>query len=317
MTSVVRASAVVCTRNRGDRIVSTVRSLCSNDFSGLEIIVLDQSENEETARAMEEFALDERVVYVRSATVGIGWSRHLAVDLASAEHVLFTDDDCVVPPNWVAVMSRLLDDHPMVGMLFCNVVAADHDPSAGFIPAYVRTGDRIVTSAWQKCTARGIGAGMAVRKPMAQAIGSFDRSLGSKFPRTVGEEGDLALRLILAGHWVLETDQTAVEHDGFRTWEQGRDMAKRNFFGIGLVYAKPVRCGRLGALAVVLYEGGYVALVEPLLRAVRLQRPGFRNFWYFWKGFFTGLRHDVDKVTMNYVMSDHELEIRDRTAPTA
>ena len=106
----------------------------------------------------------------------------LAVELASADHVLFTDDDCVVPPDWVAIMSRLLDDHPSVGMVFCNVIAAAHDTSAGFVPAYVRTGDRMVTSAWQKCAARGIGAGMAVRKSMAQAIGSFDRSLGSKFP---------------------------------------------------------------------------------------------------------------------------------------
>ena len=57
MTIGVKASTVVCTRNRGDRIVSTVRSICSNDFPGLEILVVDQSETDETARAMEEFAV--------------------------------------------------------------------------------------------------------------------------------------------------------------------------------------------------------------------------------------------------------------------
>jgi hypothetical protein len=149
---------------------------------------------------------------------------------------------------------------------------------------------------------------MAVRKSMVQDIGSFDRSLGSKFPRTVGEEGDLALRLVLFGYQVLETDRTAVEHDGFRTWGEGRAMAKRNFFGIGLVYAKPLRCGRASALSVVLYEGIVVALVQPILRAFRLQRPGFRGVWYFWKGFFSGLRYRVDCRTMNYVVSAAELE---------
>ena len=94
-------------------------------------------------------------------------------------------------------------------------------------------------------------------------------------------------------------------------------MAKRNYFGVGLVYAKPIRCGRLSALAVVLYEGLYVSLAQPLARAVRLQRPGFRGFWYFWNGFFSGLRHAVDCATMNYVVSDDDVEIRDRAAPTA
>jgi glycosyltransferase involved in cell wall biosynthesis len=295
-------SAVVCTRNRGDRIVPTITTLLANDQPDFEVLVVDQSPGDETEEALAPFRHDQRFRYERIASTGIGPSRNYAVDAARAELIAFTDDDCAVPEDWLSTIVRLFGEHPTIGMLYCNVKPAPYDPSLGFVPTYERPGDHLVDSMIAKCRGRGIGAGMAMRRSIVQSVGNFDATLGADFPGVVGEEGDLTVRVILNGHPVLETDQTYVVHDGFRTWQQGKDLTRRNFIGIGLVCCKPLRCGHLRAIVVVLYEGVVVALGGPLRSLLRGRPPrGLRAFWFFWVGFVRGLRHPIDKRTMCYV----------------
>ncbi len=304
-------TVAVCTRNRGDRIATTVQSILANDVTDLELLVVDQSDGDETKVAVERCGPDARIRYVPTDTLGIGVSRALAVELASNELVLFTDDDCEVPGDWIEQMRSAFEVDPRIAMVFCNVAPAPHDPSLGFVPTYERPGERLVTNAFGKCRARGIGAGMAVRRSATLKIGSFDPAFGSRFPGVVGEEGDVALRLVLNGYAVFETDRTAVIHDGFRTWAQGRDLTRRNLPGIGLAYGKPVRCGHPTALAVVVWEGIVIALLQPLAAVLRMRRPRLRGFVGFWTGFAKGFRHPVDRATMNYVA---EPDLRRRPA---
>ncbi len=58
---VPRVSALVCTRNRGDSIVCAVGSLLRSDYTDFELIVVDQSTNEETASALKRFEGDPRL----------------------------------------------------------------------------------------------------------------------------------------------------------------------------------------------------------------------------------------------------------------
>lgn len=294
------ATVAVCTRNRGVRIVETIESLLAGDLDGMEVLVVDQSDDDATRDALAPYADNPALRYLRTDTRGIYTSRYLAVVAAHGDYVLFTDDDCVVPDNWARTLCDLLDAHPDVGMVFSNVVAAPHDETAGFVPTYVRRGECIVRSAFGKTRARGIGAGMGVRRQNALDIGNFDRGFESYFVGVVGEEGDLALRMILNGHAVLETDRVAVVHDGFRTWEQGKDLTRRNFIGIGAVYAKALRAGHWSALAVVLYEAFVVALLMPIGRALTGRRPGIRSFGFFWIGFVRAFRPPLDRATVTF-----------------
>ncbi len=315
-TDAARVTVAVCTRNRGSSVLPTIRSVLDNDVDDLELLVVDQSTDDETESTLRSEVDDPRLRYVRTATVGIGVSRRLAVEWARSEMVLFTDDDCTVPADWVARMVSAFEEHPDVAMVYCTVRPAPHDPTLGFVPAYERPGDHRLTTMRDKCRGRGIGAGMAVRRTPTIAVGNFDAALGSLFPRIVGEEGDLTVRLLLNGHAVLETDRTYVVHDGFRTWEQGKDLTRRNFIGIGLVSVKPLRSGRPRGALVALYEGVVVALLEPLSAVLRLRPPrGLRAFPYFWIGFARGLRTPIDRDTMNYVVPDLD-DRRHDLAPT-
>ncbi len=294
-------SAVVCTRNRGDRIASTIESILVADHPNFELIVVDQSDADDTEAAVRRFA-DPRLTYIRSLERGLGRARNEGVKHASGHIVVFTDDDVMVPRPWLTVMSQVFLDHARVAVAFCNVTAAPYDTSAGFVPAYERQGSAEVTTLWGKCGARGIGAGLAVRRSAVLDLGGFDRLLGAGGEFTSCEDGDIAVRALLAGWHLYETDRVAVVHDGFRTWAEGRELTRRDWYGIGAAYSKPIKALRLGAVIVVLYEGVWRALVLPIVDSVRRLRPaGLKRFWYFWRGFFAGLRTPVDRTTITFI----------------
>ncbi len=298
-----KVSVVVCTRNRGDRIRPTLASIIANHYSNFEILVIDQSTNRETEKCVCDFnATCEHIRYIATPTKGTGLSRQLGLELASSEYVLYTDDDCTVPNNWIKVIAEIFVRNPLVAMAFTNVEAAPHNAEAGFVPAYSTPAETRVKSLQDKRRARGIGASMAVRRSAVMGMGGFDPSLGpgSKFQDC--EDGDLAFRMLLNGWELFESNRVAINHDGFRTWQEGKDLAKRNWVGIGAACSKPLKCARLEFVQIVFHEAFYVGLGQPMMRLLKLQRPrGLPNFYYFWKGFFQGLCMPVDRKTMLFV----------------
>ena len=292
-------TALVCTRNRGDQVMDTLHSILSNTHPRFEVVVVDQSDGGETEHAVAPLLSDPRLRYMRSRTQGLGRARNLGLAEAGGDVVAMTDDDCVAPPHWLETMAAAFAAHPTAAVAFCNVDPAPYDTEAGFIPAYQRSGSRLLSSSLGKCGARGIGAGISVRREAALALGGFDEMLGAgaEFPSC--EDGDMAVRALLHGYTVYETDAVAVRHAGFRTWEQGRLLSRRDWVGIGAAYAKPLKCGHWRFAVVPAYEFFRFALWPPLADLLHGRRPrGLGRIGAFLSGFVRGWRVPVDARTL-------------------
>lgn len=298
-------TAVVCTRNRGDSIVRALESILANTYPRFELIVVDQSTDDRTAAAAAPFLADARLRYIRSDTTGVCVARNIGLAQAHSEVVAFTDDDCEVPADWLEQMAGIFRRHAGVVVAFCSVEAGPHDASKGFIPAYRCRANHRLTSIGEKCRARGMGAGLAVRRASVLAMGGFDRLLGpgGRFPAC--EDGDIAVRALLMGHEVYETDAVAVIHHGFRTFAEGRALSKRDWVGIGAAYAKPVKSGHWRFIVVPTYELLFQAIGPPLRDVMRLKRPrGLARVSNFLSGFAQGWRTPVDKDTLLFCTAD-------------
>jgi glycosyltransferase involved in cell wall biosynthesis len=245
----------------------------ANTGCEFEFIVVDQSTDDVTAHEVGRYESDPRLRYIRTSTVGLGTARNIGLRAATTPLVAFTDDDVTVPTDWLEQTQRLFATHERVAVAFYNVTASHHDTDSGFIPTYLRPGTHEVTGMVGKCSALGIGAGMSVRRQPVLELGAFDGLLGAggRFPSC--EDGDVALRALLAGWHVLETDVVSVVHDGYRTWDEGRSLTKRDWYGIGAAYAKPIRAGRLSAIIVVAYEGIWRAALLPLGPILHTKKP--------------------------------------------
>ena len=308
-------TAVVATRNRAGSILATVESILANDHPSFELLIVDQSDDDGTERALAPLRGDSRLRYRRTETVGKCRAQNLALADVQSPSVALTDDDCEVPTTWLSVLAQCFEDRPSVGMIFTNVVPPPFDESAGFVPCYRRSDDETVTSIWGKLRARGIGASMAVRTEAARSVGGFDESMGpgGRFPDC--DDGDMAVRLLLSGWDIHETPAAEVVHHGFRTWEQGRELTRRNWVGIGAMCAKPLRGGRWDALPLALYEFGVIAVGGPIRALLVGRRPqGLRQPWFFLVGFCRAWRWSVDRDTLRFVVSDPSPQPRSPSA---
>ena len=79
---------------------------------------------------------------------------------------------------------------------------------------------------------------MALRKSVWAELGGFDLLLGAGGRFRAGEELDLVIRALEAGHWVYETDRAEVVHWGARQISQKSALAYDYSLGIGAVYLK-------------------------------------------------------------------------------
>lgn len=294
-------SALVCTRNRPDSLPRTIRSLLGADDASFELIVLDQSDGPASEQALAVFGSDPRLKYVHSRARGKGAALNEGLRLAAGEIVVCTDDDCEAPPGWVRDMAGVMESQPNAAVVFCNVIAPTYDRAVGYVPAYERTSDRLLSSVLDACNGMGIGAGMALRREAVLGLGGFDEMIGPGGLFRGGDDWDISLRAILRGWRVYETAQLAILHHGFRTLAEGRSHALRDWFGIGALCAKPIRAGHLSAVPLAVRLFSAQALWPPIRDALRLRRPsGLSRIKGFVRGFAAGLRTPVDRKTLLY-----------------
>src|SRR6185312_6214262 len=95
-------SAVICTRNRSDKIGTAVESVLANTYPNFDLTVIDQSTNDETETIVRGIAeRDSRVRYQRMNKSGLSRAYTQAITSTTGQVIAFTDDDCIAPPDWI------------------------------------------------------------------------------------------------------------------------------------------------------------------------------------------------------------------------
>jgi GT2 family glycosyltransferase len=297
-----RISVALSTRNRAGAVAGAVRTILENDHPDFELIVLDQSDNALTQTSLEPFLSDPRVRYTRSASRGRSAGQNAAIREARGALVVMTDDDCTVPPNWLREFEAAFAIDGRIGIVFGNVLPAPHDGARGCIPAYVRRSPFLAGGIRDKSRVEGIGACMAVRRSVWRSLVGFDEMLGSGTRFRAGEDGDLAVRALLAGHWIYETPAVQVTHHGLRAWEQLPDLIESYWFGTGAMLAKPIAAGQWRIVPLLVRLAVRWAWGRSLVGASLGSRPQrFRKLSAFCRGFFAGAACRVNKRTGLYV----------------
>jgi GT2 family glycosyltransferase len=284
-------------------VTDAVRSILANDHPDFELVLVDQSTNDVTQTALCEFTSNPRLRYVRSAERGLSNARNLGVSLATSEKIAMTDDDCMVPTDWLSRMERALDHSERVAIVIGNVFAAPYDRSKGFVPNYTQSSSFLAKSVRDKHRIEGMAACMGIRADACGKLHGFDPSLGAGSRFHSADETDIIIRALLAGYRVLETPEVVVTHYGLRTWEEANVIAYNYLYGIGATIAKHIRSGNWSITYVVASLAGRWMFGHPVMdygfqpgRRVRLS--GFLN------GFKAGISTSVDRRTGHFVQPD-------------
>jgi glycosyltransferase involved in cell wall biosynthesis len=297
-------SVVICTRNRGSSLLQTVESIFCNEYPSFEVLVIDQSTNTETKEAIQPFLSDPRFRYIPTATKGTGLSRNIGLHSAKADIVIYTDDDCEVPNNWLKDLKNAFNINPRIAVLYCSVDPGPHNGNEGHIPAYHYKEDHLYNSFVGYYKSIGMGAGMVVRKSAVSQWGGFDDHMGPGSLFQCGEDHDIALRSLSHKWYVYEYAKQSVIHNGFRTFEEYRVVMARDMYGLGAAHAKHVKKLDARCIPIILYSILYRCIWQPITTSIKSRKLiGFRRIVFYLKGFVKGLQTPIDYSNIVYHLS--------------
>jgi glycosyltransferase involved in cell wall biosynthesis len=303
------ASVIIPTRNRGDLITETIDSLLKLQGVDFEVVVVDQSTDERTANAVTAAAAgDPRVRIVRTKTVGSSAARNLGAVNAAADVVAYTDDDCLVDPDWLAVLLAEFADSRVVavyGRLLPWGFTARDGTEVGFKAAGIRAEYSRRTPPWYI----GHGGNMCFRRHALLAAGGFDLLLGAGGHFGACEDPDIAYRLLARGETVVYSGSALAYHKHWKDWRAQRRMERAYGVGAGAQFAKYIRSGDaygVRLFATWTWELGVRRVGAGLLKwhSLKPMYLGYCQLVYPWVGVLRSLGRRVDPNLMLYELAE-------------
>jgi glycosyltransferase involved in cell wall biosynthesis len=212
----LRWSVVIGTRDRADDLVRCLESLLKLDLTGGEIIVVDNAPSDDrTARLAAAYP----VRYVREDRPGLNWARTRGAQAASGEVVLYTDDDVVVDPGWVAALLAPFA-HPRVGAVTGLTAPLELETEAqelfeqygGFGRGYRRRVFDYTVMAPAAAGIVGAGANMAFRRSLLLKLGLFEAELDCGTVARTGGDAYAFYQLLAEGFQIIYEPAALVRH---------------------------------------------------------------------------------------------------------
>jgi glycosyltransferase involved in cell wall biosynthesis len=248
-------SVVVPTLDRPARVAAVVRALLAGDEVPAEILVVDQSEDEETARALEQLG-DARVRRLHHRPPSTSAARNAGAGAARSEYLAFLDDDVEFAPGWLAAVRAELRALGYPDAMFGEV----HEPKG-----FVADRTHLPVSLFHVEEARvweqpvhpnrvGYAANFVCRRAVFEEVGGFDLRLGPGTRFCGAEDMDLAYRLLRGGYRVASSPAFEIVH---QQWREAAALP-RLFYGYNVggaaFCAKHLRAGDARAALFLLVQ---------------------------------------------------------------
>ncbi|MGB6456607.1 MAG: glycosyltransferase [Streptosporangiaceae bacterium] len=221
-------SVVMNTRDRPDSAVATVRMLTALCYAPYEVVVVDNApSSDQTRKAIEaEFGSDTRLRYVCEPRPGSSFAKNRGVAESSGAIVAFTDDDVIVDPRWLDGIVRGFCQADDVACVTGLIPTARLDTTAQLYfdkrQAWGTAFDRRIFDLRENrdesplypysAGVFGAGANFALTRAALANLGGFDEALGAGTRCGGGEDLEMFMRTILAGHKLVYEPSAVVAH---------------------------------------------------------------------------------------------------------
>ena len=195
MTPMPRVSVVIPTYNRPHLLKKLLDSLARQTapLSTYEVIVVSDGSTDGTHDYLDGFCAEHQLFrYVVQKNQGPAAARNLGLELANGKYVAFTDDDCVASPEWVAEVSRYLDENEDVLGMEGQTVTIDNEVTP-FTHQILGSGE-----CYASCN-------VAYRRDAIRKAGGFDRSFFYG-----NEDVDVAWRVMGMGRVVYNENMVII-----------------------------------------------------------------------------------------------------------
>lgn len=199
----MEASVVVPTYNRPDSLKRAVNSILEQTIEDIELIVVDDgSKDEKQIDFLEEIDNIPSIRVIRQGNEGPAAARNAGWRAAKSHIVLFTDDDCVVPKNWVQRILKAYNGNENIAGVGGPLSPPESLVKTNIFARYDKYKNCYVYGLPDKpvlgreSVPVGGTANMSYRREVLSSVNGFDES----FPIAAGEDADLKKRITNDGH---------------------------------------------------------------------------------------------------------------------
>jgi len=220
----MKASVIICTRNRAQSLDRTLRSLTlmRKPAEGeWEIILVDNGSTDATPQVVASYESRLPIRRVVETTPGLSNARNKGVDEAKGDFIAWTDDDVEVNEDWLSAYLEAIETNPNAVVLGGKIIPSLDEPSTdwfrrnlnrlGELAAHRDFGDQPLRLA----PADGIepfGANFAIRLSTQRKF-RYDPNLGVEpGNERRGEEIDVISRALANGGEGIWVPKSQVKH---------------------------------------------------------------------------------------------------------
>ncbi len=199
----MKASIVLATYNRLPKLKKCLKRLLNQDFNGYELIITDDGSSDGTWKYLEVMSKKYKKLKVfRQKNQGPAVARNKSVRAAKGEYVFFTDDDVLMPSNWLSSFVKVLEENPRVAAVGGVQMPSKKKQKESIFARYEAFKSKYVYHQPESLYIGGfetygcVTNNAAYRRKVLEEVELFDES----FPVPGGEDADLKLRVVKKGH---------------------------------------------------------------------------------------------------------------------
>ncbi len=180
----VKVSAIIPTYNREKLVVKAVASALAQDYSDLEVIVIDDGSTDNTKEALKQF--EGRIKYVYQPNSGLSSARIRGFNESNGDYLAFLDSDDMWLANKTTKQVAALDNDPGLAFVFSETYVIDKEDRT--VKTWERAGREGLRDLFDICYVWIVT--VMIRRSSYEAVNGFDPDLHSC------QDYDLFLRLM-------------------------------------------------------------------------------------------------------------------------
>lgn len=177
-------SVVVPAHNAGSYLRECIESVVSQDYSPLELIVVDDGSTDDTPNILSEYA--HRICAIKQENSGAAAARNNGMARAAGKYIAFLDSDDVWLPGKLRQQVAVLEDDPAVGLVCSRWRCWYPDESGSYPPHDKEAAPRreeaapgksgwLYTDLLKGCIVWT--STVVIRREVVDAVGGFDPEL--------------------------------------------------------------------------------------------------------------------------------------------
>jgi GT2 family glycosyltransferase len=208
-------SVVVVTYERPTFVRRCLEQLLSQTVQPIEIIVVDSSASDRTARLVAEEFPSVQFAVCPAGVGATATARNIGYRLASGEVLAFVDDDAFAEPDWLERLLPFYEDPTVGGVGGRQIRKQPGELDEGLnaigllLPNGTMTGNFAADPGHAIDVYHLLGANMSFRRSAIDQVGGIREGYSGTCIR---EETDISFRVSRAGYRLVYTPDAVVEH---------------------------------------------------------------------------------------------------------